>query len=180
MPQSVGTIWLVTERLRNSPQLRRDLAWPPASASASPAAAPRVPARRHSPDWVGYGSAVAATAAATAVGWLLYHGPRLPDESRRPLLADANVLMVYLLVVLWVATRHSRSAAVLASIIGVAAFDFCFVPPYLTFVVSNRQYTFTFAAMLVAALVISGLTHRVRAQALDARKAWEWAEAEFL
>ena len=131
-------------------------------------------------DWRGYGAAVAGAAAATVLGWLLFHGPRAPDVSRQPPLADANVLMFYLLVVVWVATRHSRGAAVLASVLGVAAFDFCFVPPYLTFVVSNRQYVFTFAAMLVTALVISGLTHRVRVQERDTRQAWEYAEAEFL
>jgi two-component system sensor histidine kinase KdpD len=150
----------------------------PAAAAAPDAPAGNPGGRRV--DWPGYAWAVGATAAATAAGWLLYHGPRPPDASRHPVLADSSVLMLYLLAVLWVATRHSRGAAVLASVLGVATFDFCFVPPYLTFVVANQQYLITFAAMLITALVISGLTHRVRAQATAARRAWEWAEAEFL
>ena len=54
--------------------------------------------------------------------------------------------------------------------LGVAAFDFCFVPPYLTFAVSDQQYVVTFVVMLVTALVISTLTHRVRRQADAARE----------
>src|SRR3954466_11109253 len=112
-------------------------------------------------DWKGFAVAVAVVAAATGVGWPLYH---------RLHVADTNVLMLYLLGVLWVATRHSRSAAVLASVLGVAAFDFCFVKPYLTFAVNDQQYLVTFVAMLLTALVISTLTHRVRLQADAARQ----------
>ncbi|HEV8605940.1 MAG TPA: ATP-binding protein [Tepidisphaeraceae bacterium] len=131
-------------------------------------------------DWKGFALAALATAAATLAGWLLFHGPHLPSESRRPHFADSNVLMLYLLAVLWVATRSSRSAAILTSMLAVAAFDFCFVPPYLTFVVADSQYLWTFAVMLITALVISTLTHRARAEAKAARQAWERAEAEFL
>ena len=44
---------------------------------------------------------------------------------------NENILMLYLLGVLWVATHHSRGAAILASVLAVAAFDLIFVPPYL-------------------------------------------------
>jgi two-component system sensor histidine kinase KdpD len=120
-------------------------------------------------DWRGYAWATALAAVVTAIGWPLYHGFHVPDETRTPFLANTNVLVLYLLAVLWIANRHSRSAAILASVLGVALFDFCFVPPYLTFTVSDQQYIVTFAAMLVTALLISTLTHRVRAQAEAAR-----------
>ncbi|TMB86805.1 MAG: sensor histidine kinase KdpD, partial [Chloroflexi bacterium] len=124
--------------------------------------APRpAPARRW--DWRGYLAALVVTAVATAIGWPLYH--HLFHQH----LSNANVLMLYLLGVLWVATRHTRGAAVLASVLGVAAFDFCFVPPYLTFTVADQQYLWTFVVMLLTALVISTLTHRVRLQADAAR-----------
>jgi K+-sensing histidine kinase KdpD len=45
------------------------------------------------------------------IGWLLYHQLHVENE---------NVVMLYLLGVLWVATHHSRGAAVLASLLGVA------------------------------------------------------------
>ena len=131
-------------------------------------------ARPARPDWPGYAAALAATAAATAVGWPFYH------HWAHGHVSNTNILMLYLLGVLWVATRHSRGAAVLASVLGVAAFDFCFVPPYLRFEFYDRQYLVTFAVMLLTALVIGTLTHRVRTHSEAARQAWERVEAEFL
>jgi two-component system sensor histidine kinase KdpD len=125
-------------------------------------------------DWRGFAAATAVTGIATAVGWPLYH------HLFREHVSNTNILMLYLLGVLWVATRHTRGAAVLASVLGVAAFDFCFVPPYLRLAYYDRQYLVTFAVMLLTALVISTLTHRVRMQAEVARQAWERVEAEFL
>jgi K+-sensing histidine kinase KdpD len=124
-------------------------------------------------DWRGYSWALLSVALATAIGWPLVHWPRLH-------LADTNVLMLYLLAVLWVATRYSRGAAVLASVLGVAVFDFVFVRPYYTFAVADQQYVVTFAVMLLTALVISTLTHRARQQSELARQAWERVETEFL
>jgi two-component system sensor histidine kinase KdpD len=128
----------------------------------------------------GYARAVAAVAAATAVGWPLYHGLHLPDDSRHPPLANTNVLMFYLLAVLWVSTRHAAGPAALTSVLGVAAFDFCFVPPYLTFTVHDQQYLVTFTVMLSTALVISTLTRRGRQQSEAARAARARLEEESL
>jgi two-component system sensor histidine kinase KdpD len=85
-------------------------------------------------------------------------------------LANTNILMLYLLGILWVATHLSRAAAVLASILSVALFDLVFVPPYYTFAVSDQQYLVTFAVMLAAALVISALADRVRTQVESSRQ----------
>lgn len=111
-------------------------------------------------DLRGYVTATLIMVAATVLGWVLFHIVRVEND---------NVLMLYLLGVLWVATHHSRGAAAWASVLGVATFDFCFVPPFLTFAVSDQQYVVTFVVMLITALVISALTHRVRAQADAAR-----------
>jgi two-component system sensor histidine kinase KdpD len=70
--------------------------------------------------------------------------------------------MFYLGGVVAVAMRCSRWVSVTASFLSVAAFDFFCVPPYLTFAVSDYQYVFTFAGMLVVALVISTQTARLR------------------
>jgi len=64
--------------------------------------------------------------------------------------------------VVLVASWSEPGPSILASILSVAAFDFFFVPPYLTFAVSDTQYFVTFAVMLVVALVISGFTVRIR------------------
>jgi two-component system sensor histidine kinase KdpD len=113
------------------------------------------------PDTVGYIAAALVPAVVTAVGWPLFHRFGFENE---------NVLMLYLLGVLWVATRYSRGAAIVASVLSVAAFDLIFVPPYFNFAVSNRQYVVTFLVMLLTSLVISTLTHRVRMQADAARQ----------
>jgi two-component system sensor histidine kinase KdpD len=114
---------------------------------------------KHS-DVRGFVVATAIMVVTTIIGWPLYHSLGIENE---------NVLMLYLLGVLWVATHHSRGAAIFASVLAVAAFDLIFVPPYYTFAVSDRQYVLTFAVMLLTALVISTLTHRVRMQAEAAR-----------
>lgn len=79
-----------------------------------------------------------------------------------PLFELVNIAMVYLLAVVVIALRFGRGPAVATSILSVGAFDFFFVPPNLTFAVSDMQYLITFAIMLVVALVISDLTTRVR------------------
>ncbi len=72
-----------------------------------------------------------------------------------PYFAVSNLIMVYLLGVIIVATRYGRGGILVATLLSVAAFDFFFVPPYFTFAVSDTQYVVTFAVMLVVALVIS-------------------------
>jgi two-component system sensor histidine kinase KdpD len=82
---------------------------------------------------------------------------------------NSNLIMVYLLGVAFVATFCGRKPSVLAAVLSVAAFDFFFVPPYLTFAVADTQYVVTFAVMLLVGLIISTLASRVRAQAEAAR-----------
>jgi two-component system sensor histidine kinase KdpD len=77
----------------------------------------------------------------------------------------ANLAMVYLLGVMFIAARFGRGPSILISVLGVAAFDFFFVTPYFTFSVSDTQYLFTFAAMLTVAIVTSHLMANVRYQA---------------
>jgi two-component system sensor histidine kinase KdpD len=73
--------------------------------------------------------------------------------------------MIYLVGVVFIATRFGLGPSILASLLSVAAFDFFFVPPYLTFAVSDTQYLVTFVVMLIVAIVISNLTSNVRLQA---------------
>jgi two-component system, OmpR family, sensor histidine kinase KdpD len=82
---------------------------------------------------------------------------------------NSNLIMVYLLGVAFVATRYGRTPSALAAVLSVAAFDFFFVPPVLTFAVGDTQYLVTFGVMLVVSLLVSNLAARVRAQAESAR-----------
>jgi two-component system, OmpR family, sensor histidine kinase KdpD len=87
-----------------------------------------------------------------------------------PIFQPVNLVMVYLAGVVIVSLLHGRGPSVLATILGVAAFDLFFVPPYGTFAVADSQYLLTFAIMLVTGIVISELTSRVRRQAERLRK----------
>ncbi|OWY38630.1 two-component system sensor histidine kinase KdbD [Xenophilus sp. AP218F] len=102
----------------------------------------------------GYFAAAAICFATTAVNHLLV-----------PHFALSNVIMVHLLAVVLIATRYGRGPGVLASFLSVAAFDFFFVPPQLSFAVSDTQYLLTFVVMLAVALIISQLTARFRFEA---------------
>lgn len=84
--------------------------------------------------------------------------------------AEANTVMLFLAAVAWIAFRWGRGPAVLASVLAVLVFDFFFVPPYLTFAVSDAQYVVTFVVMLAIGLVISTLTSRLRAQVESTRQ----------
>src|SRR5437763_10728682 len=110
-----------------------------------PAAAPAI-------DWAHYAWTVLIVAACGLVGWLLWSWK----------VADANIVMVFLVGIAFVAARFGRGPAIVASLLGVLVFDFCFVPPYFTFAVADAQYVITFAVMLAIGLVISELTARLQ------------------
>ena len=93
-------------------------------------------------------------AAATGLGFLI--GGRIEST---------NLVMLYLLTVVVAAIYLGRGPAILASVLGVLAFDFLFVTPYLTFVVADTQYIITFIALFFVGIVISQLTARAREQA---------------
>ncbi|NVN93035.1 MAG: sensor histidine kinase KdpD [Desulfuromonadales bacterium] len=86
-------------------------------------------------------------------------------ELLRPLLDPTNMAMFYLLAVVVAAVRLGRKPAIAASLLGVLAFDFFFVPPRLTFAVTDSQYLITFAALFTVGMVISTLVARARERA---------------
>lgn len=103
---------------------------------------------------VGYAWAVASCVLVT-----LLAAPLLPY------LDLANIVMLFLLAVVFVAVRFGRGPAVLAAFLGVGSFDFFFVPPRFTFAVSDVQYVVVFGVMLAVALIIGHLTSGLRYQA---------------
>lgn len=114
-------------------------------------------ARRMPASCSGYIWAVGACALTTALAGLLLSVFDL-----------ANVVMVFLLAVVGVALRFGRGPGALAACLSVMAFDFFFVPPRLTFTVNDTQYLFTFALMLVVALLIGQLAARLKFDAVAA------------
>jgi len=86
-----------------------------------------------------------------------------------PILASANLVMIFLAAVVGVAVRFGRGPAVLASLLTVGMFDFFYVPPRFSFTVSDAQYLLTFFIMLVVALLIGQLTAGLKFQARVSR-----------
>jgi len=106
-----------------------------------------------------FAAAALVMATATGVAWLLFRRDQLPD-----------VVMTYLLGIMLVSSRYGLGPSVFAALLGVAAVDFFFVPPFLTLAVRDFRHVVTFAVMFLVAVVISGLTQRVRNQAAAARQ----------
>ncbi|NTV95967.1 MAG: two-component system sensor histidine kinase KdbD [Thiobacillus sp.] len=104
--------------------------------------------------WPGYAWAVGVCAVTTVVASLVH-----------PWFDIANLIMFYLVGVVWVAASFGRGPAVLGSVLSVLAFDFFFVPPHLSFTVADTRYLLTFFIMLAVALTISGLAANLRYQA---------------
>ncbi|RKP57430.1 sensor histidine kinase [Pararobbsia silviterrae] len=101
----------------------------------------------------GYVGALATGALVTAIA--------TPLANRLDL---ANLVVLYLLGVVFVAYRLGRGPGIVLSFLSVAAFDFFFVPPRMSLSVSDTQYLLTFAGMLITSLVISHLTSTLRGQ----------------
>jgi len=80
----------------------------------------------------------------------------------------ANTVMLFLLTVALIAVRLGKGPAIVASFLSVVLFDFFFVPPRLSFAVSDGKYLVTFAVMLTVALIIGQLTTGLRRQAEEA------------
>jgi len=114
--------------------------------------------REGKPRLPGYVAAVVVTVVCTAIAFSMSGWFEL-----------TNLVMVYLLGVVITAARYGRGPSILVAVLGVGAFDFFFVPPFLTFAVADTQYLLTFAVMLAVGLVISNLTAGMRQQARVAR-----------
>ncbi|HVN45304.1 MAG TPA: sensor histidine kinase KdpD [Steroidobacteraceae bacterium] len=103
--------------------------------------------------WDRYGWATLISMACTLAAFAMY-----------PHFELVNLVMVYLLGATVSGLRLGRGPSVLTTILNVAAFDFCFVPPRFTFAVSDAQYLVTFAAMLIVGLLSATLMASVRQQ----------------
>jgi two-component system sensor histidine kinase KdpD len=85
-----------------------------------------------------------------------------------------DISLVFLLATVVVATRFGRGPSILAATLGVAVFDFCYVPPYFSFAVRDDPYVLTFLVMLAVGITVSTLATRVRNQAEAARSHAQW------
>lgn len=82
----------------------------------------------------------------------------------RTLLDVPDPEMLFLLTVMVTAVWFGRGPALLAAGLGVACYDFVFVPPFLTFTVADRRYFLTFAMMFGVGFAMSELAGRLKRQ----------------
>src|SRR3954452_18804504 len=109
--------------------------------------------------WIGYAAAVAGVAlVSAAIGAIL------------PVARIANASMLYLLLVLAVATAFGSGPAVLASVLAFLAYDWFFVEPLHTFTVSDPEEWLSLLLLLVASVVTGQLAAGQRRQADEARR----------
>lgn len=101
-----------------------------------------------------YGWMLGVLAACTALAWGMF-----------PFFSAVNLTMVYLAGVVLVSTRFGPGPSAASALLAALAFNFFFTEPYFSFRISDAQYLIAFLALLVTALVVSGLTQRVRRQA---------------
>jgi len=104
--------------------------------------------------WPGYVAAIASCVIITLISFKLSQKIDL-----------ANVIILYLLAVTWIAARFGLGPSVFASFLNVLAFDFFFIPPAWTFYIAHTTNIFSLGVMLVVALTISNLTSNLRYQA---------------
>ncbi|MFA5347279.1 MAG: sensor histidine kinase KdpD [Methanoregula sp.] len=104
-----------------------------------------------------YLACIALIAAITIVGWLI-----------KSFISPTNLAMLFMLAVVVMAFRKGLRQAIFTAIIGVLAFDFFFIPPYLTFRVTDIEYLITFAGMIIVGALISLLVTRAREHAFAA------------
>ncbi len=106
-----------------------------------------------------YAASAVLVGLASLVSWLAFGKDGLPD-----------VVMVLLLAVVVASLRLGYGPSLLAATLSALSFDFFFVPPYLSFSISDLAHVVTFAVMFIVATVISHLARRARDQADSARE----------
>jgi two-component system sensor histidine kinase KdpD len=84
-------------------------------------------------------------------------------------LTPTNLIMFYLLVVVFIASRWGKLPAVWGALLAVFSYDFFFVPPIHDFTLptGNTEHLVTFCCFLVVGLLVAHLTDRVRNLADD-------------
>jgi two-component system sensor histidine kinase KdpD len=96
---------------------------------------------------------------------ILVIGITLFGQLVRTAISETNLMILYLLAVVVAAFYWGLGPAIFTAVIGVLAFDFFFVSPYLTLRVSDTEYVITLFGMIVVGAVVSFLVARARENA---------------
>ena len=111
----------------------------------------------HPPRYAGYGVAVAGVALASCgIALVTAH------------VHIENISLLYLLLVLWLASKFGRGPAILASVLAFLAYDFFFIPPLFRLTVDDPTEWVSLFALLATSLVLGQLTAALRERAREA------------
>ncbi len=118
---------------------------------------------------LGYAVAVVVVPAATAV-----------LKSFANQINPVTVALALLLIVLFVATAWGPKPAILASLLGVASFNFFFLPPLHTFIIDDPENWIALFAFLITAITVGQLSARAKHRAEEANLARQEIERLYL
>jgi len=103
--------------------------------------------------------AIVGTMITTAIIFLFKLYPRIP-----------NISIVYLLVVLALASTRGRYSAILASIVAFLSFDYFLVPPLFVLTINRAEEWIALFVFLVTAIITSQLAVALRERVLQASR----------
>ncbi|MBS5966081.1 MAG: sensor histidine kinase KdpD [Finegoldia magna] len=84
---------------------------------------------------------------------------------------ESNIIMIYILGVFFIALiTYNEILSMVASIICVLAFNFCFTQPTLSFSFYNKNYLITFLVLLVVSFLTSRLASQIKKNAENSSK----------
>jgi two-component system sensor histidine kinase KdpD len=115
------------------------------------------PAEIH--DWLGLAMAVLITALATGLGFVIDRW-----------LPVASIAVAYLIAVMITAMRFGLRPGIVASVASFFAFNFFFTEPRGSFAVSDVRNILNLVFFLTAAVIVSGMASRLRAQVQATRE----------
>jgi K+-sensing histidine kinase KdpD len=110
--------------------------------------------------WTGYAVSLAGITVATGV--LRFIGPQINPTT---------VALVFVLLVLFLATVWGSGPAILAAVLGAVCFNFFFLPPIGTFTIAHPENWIALFAFLVTAITAGQLSARAKRRAEEAEAA---------
>ncbi len=103
-----------------------------------------------------YLAAVLIIAACTVLAMLFRH-----------LIDPVNLVMFYLVGVVFIGARYGRIPSIFASLLSVSSFNFFFVEPYYSLRVYGDKYYITLVFLLVTSLIVSSVAAKLKLQSAN-------------
>jgi len=83
---------------------------------------------------------------------------------------STTVAFIFLTIILFVATFLGRNPALLVSLVAMLGFNYFFLPPFRTFIISDSQNLVAWAAFTITAIIVGQLSASVKRRAEEAEK----------